>query len=432
MVPSKTSHKKACIHDKTYQLRLLPYSDLLNTELSIEYHSQQEPSPMKKYYTNSLPKFALNFLVLILRIFGLFPFRFNESKKRFNMSISLFIYSIVALVAYVYFIGLYYWTTLWSVLSQPTRYNVVLLFVSLVAAYCGVLVNKLTILVFASEFQRLLNDFYRLWISLHIGCDGNRDRKLLNRFLFKMIVIDQGWVHFYNALYTAFNFSVEAIVANLIIAVAYLGGHYFRMINLKIVRLHQKWNTLERGQTYSKLNSEGKRHLCEKISIELSRLMIGHEKVNRTILKFMQLHDASMVLIQLKNFVVIIMGVFIACVTTVNDIRRNRTPSFGIYGYLAVLSVFHFIQFYYLMASASLFTKRGDKTGQIVDFMIAREHDDELDVKIHAFSMELLHRDNKIYSFGLFPIDFSLLYVSLGSMANYLIVSIQLQIQEFE
>lgn len=327
---------------------------------------------MNKRYTSPRLKRTFSLLVLIFRIFGLFPFWFNKSEKRFNASVSLFTYSIVALVAYVYFIGQYFWSTIWNILNQPAQYNMFLLFVSFASAYCGVIVSKLTILIFVTKFQRLLNDWSQLWNSLHSEYAENIDRKLLNMYLFKIFVIDgicffgasstrltqafleHNTFHYYNAFYSAFNYSVESMLTNMIIGAAYLGGHYFRVINYKIVLWHKELHSLAETKTFRRPNSQMKRRLSKK----LSKLIFCHQKVNQTFLKFMQLHDASMVLMHFKNFVVIIMGVFIACVTTVNELRKNQTPKFGIYGYLTVLSVFHIFQFYFVVASTALFTKR--------------------------------------------------------------------------
>ncbi|XP_029708063.2 uncharacterized protein LOC109421707 [Aedes albopictus] len=326
---------------------------------------------------NVLFKRTFGFTILILRLLGMFPFWYNKPEKRFHLSNPLIAYSVVVCSLYVYFIGVFYWTTVQFVRIYRSHYNVYLLGAAFGTAYATVIVVNLTSVVFARRVLRLLNDCHRLWDQLQVkSVVEDQDKKLVYRFMFKMIVVDgltiiggagirliqairsKSMSLFYEAVAHGFTYILHACTTNLFIGMAYFGGHFFRLINCRIRLLHRRISHLEQQEHHSKPNVQKKQQIYNNTLDELNRLVRYHEKVNRTILSFMQVHDASLLMMTLKNFVVTTTGVYLTYVATVFALHRNQVPSFGTYGFVTFFALFHFSQFYYQTASTMIFTMR--------------------------------------------------------------------------
>lgn len=324
-----------------------------------------------KQLNSFLFKFTLKFFVQILRVLGLFPYRYYASKRVFKSSTLWFAYNTAFLLIYAIAIGYSNVATVKYVLIAHPQYNIFMLITSMATSYIGTIGTYASILLHASRFRVLLNQCLKLWYSLRTNCAEGFDQKIFSRFFFKMVFIDgtsaigaatiramQAFQRkqlslLAEALSYLFSYSLNACTTNLFVAAAYLGGHYFRLINRRIEILHQQLKVLEQHDHFWRLN-----HLYGEIMEEMCHLVVLHDKVNRTVLEFMQLHNISLITLILKNFGVIIQGIFIAYVSTVVELRRGQPPSVGTYGMVSFLAVFHSFQFYYLTASAMLFTKR--------------------------------------------------------------------------
>lgn len=344
------------------------------------FHCSQNPLlshyPAMKQFKGFLFKLTLKFFVLNLRLLGLFPYCYNISKRTIRSSTLWYVYTVTFLLIYAIAIGFSNVATVKYVLVAHPQYNVFMLTISMINSYIGTMATYLTVVLYVTRFRNLLTQCIALWYTLRTKCTEDFDRKIFSRFLVKMVFIDgtstigaatiraiQAFQRkqlslLAEALSYVFSYSLNACTTNLFVAAAYLGGHYFRLINGRIYLLHQQLNDLEQHGHVWRLNHMKIHQLYDEIMDEMDQLVKLHDQVNQTILNFMQLHDITLIMLIIKNFGVIMQGIFIAYVSTVVELRLNQTPSLGTYGMVSFLAAFHFCQFYYLTSSALLYSKR--------------------------------------------------------------------------
>ncbi|XP_058455780.1 putative gustatory receptor 28b [Malaya genurostris] len=291
----------------------------------------------------------------------------------------------------------------------------------------------------------LYNKYIRLWQLLSHDVPENFDEKISHRFLLKLVLLDGGsivsaltlrfrefWLTgdsfmLYDVLFNVFLLAMSASVTNLFVAVSYLGAHYFRLLNYRIGMVNRMLKELDKKGYYWRCKPTKKVWMYNRLIRELHKLARLHGEVNQTVQRFMELHDVSLLVLVTKNFVAIIAALFGTFTMVVVPLRNNSVPTIGTYGYLLFKSIFHFFQFYYLVESATLFTKRGEKTGTLLGDLSKQDSNEQVDTSIDSFSLELLHRDHKINNAGLYHIDFSLIYAAMATIISYLIIAVQFQ-----
>ncbi|XP_055543743.1 uncharacterized protein LOC129729257 [Wyeomyia smithii] len=303
--------------------------------------------------------------------------------------------------------------------------NSFLLAVTFGTLYFDGLISSLVELVYRKRICALYNDMIRLWDQLSVNAPEEFDRKMLNHFVFKLYAIDllciivavtirtaqylqsKSALAFYNILGVIMTVGFNVTIINLFVIVCYIGAHCYRLLNYRLLLINRKLKLIE-----------NKFLVCKTVTAELRQLALWHREINQLILYF-NVADHST-----KSRV----ALFGTYVLVVMPLRENKQPEIGGFGYLSFLSVFYCFQFYYLVDSAALFTKRAEKTGAIVDDFSIRHSRELMDIRIETFSLELLHRRNKLENCGFFSIDYSLMYAALATMINYLIIAVQFQI----
>ncbi|XP_038122182.1 uncharacterized protein LOC119770775 [Culex quinquefasciatus] len=403
---------------------------------------------MNRRFTTIQFKVTYQVFICILKIFGLFPFGYNCVERRYFESKVLYAYSGILLGIYIYFVGSFKWNIVKNMSMESSQYNIFLMASALVLVYVGVVVTSLVALFFSSNFLVLFNDLRRLWYKMKVlsTIPSILDRKLLTRFFVKIFIIDGGYflgiayansrqlfghadvneqTVLYDTLYNLHNFAANATFTNLFVAISYLGAHYYRLINVRIRNVHQKLEKVSND------NTAKKRLVFSRIARELHQLAQWHGQVNQLILSFMDLHGASLSAMVLKNFMILLGSLFGAYVTTVVQLSMGLPVQGGLVAFHLLMVSFYFVQYYYLVASAAIFTKRAEKSGTILD-SLARidESGGHLEDLIATFSLELLHRNNKIENNGMFIVDYSLIYAALASILGYLIIAVQFQITD--
>ncbi|XP_055634037.1 uncharacterized protein LOC129774343 [Toxorhynchites rutilus septentrionalis] len=385
----------------------------------------------------SLAVITFHSLIRILRLLGLFPYCFNHSERRFYRSDIAIVYSMLYIAVYAFVFGRYFLETFFFETSTGQQNNQLLLGASFCCAYTAVIVTCLTGLLRRSSICQLLNHYVRLWYRLRGDVRECFDGKLLSRFLFKAIFIDgvvlAGVVvmkmpQFFqagalasigDALYEVFDFGISAALTNLFVAAGYLGAHVYRLINRRISRINWQLKQFERNRHYWSVNPKKQCNLHDEMIAELRQLACWHGELSRIVHGYCQMYDISLLLIIIKDFMIIITGLFGMYRALMAQFNGNTNVSLDSYGFLVSLSVFSLCQFYYLVESFTQFTERLLYLWAVLSTYFS--------FQIEVFSLELLHRDNRIQNCGMFTIDFSLLYVALATMTSYLIVVIQLR-----
>lgn len=305
--------------------------------------------------------------VNIFRIFGLFPFYYNSVERRFyacNISLA---YSVLYSAGYIYFFARIKWLIFVHLSSDQSQYNRFLITAALMTMYAGVVMTNLVAILYRRRFLRLFNGLMQLWYRIRVDANFKLDRKLLSSFLFKIFVVDLGCCVAisiygissgvavsvpYDTMYHVFNFLVNATFTNLFVVVSYLGAHYYRLINVRISAAYRKIEEV------STKNVVRKRLVCSRLVRELHQLAQWHGVLNQLIHEFTDLHSASLAVMILKNFVIMVGALFGAYVCTVVEVLLGLAPVFNLFAFHMLMAFFFFMQFYYLVTSAAKLTRR--------------------------------------------------------------------------
>lgn len=305
----------------------------------------------------------------IFRIFGLFPFYYNNVERRFYACNISLVYSVLYLAAYIYFFAIIKWLIFVHLSSEQSQYNKFLITAALTTMYAGVVTTNSVAILYRRRFLRLFNGLIQLWYRIRADTNINSklDRKLLSTFLFKIFVIDLGCCVAisiygissgvavgvpYDTMYHVYNFLVNATFTNLFVVVSYLGAHYYRLINVRVCTAYRKI-----GQVSTK-NAVRKRLVSSRLVRELHQLAKWHGEIIQLIHEFTDLHSASLAVMILKNFVIMVGALFGAYVCTVVVGLVGLAPVFDLFAFHMLMACFFFMQFYYLVTSAAILTRR--------------------------------------------------------------------------
>ncbi|XP_055634099.1 uncharacterized protein LOC129774392 [Toxorhynchites rutilus septentrionalis] len=92
--------------------------------------------------------------------------------------------------------------------------------------------------------------------------------------------------------------------------------------------------------------------------------------------------------------------------------------------------LFSAFQFFYIVSGSTLLTNRAEKTGLLLNRFFKADIEERVEKTIEMFSIELLHQTYSIESFGMFKVDFTLMYSMVASITSYLIIMVQFQLTE--
>ncbi|XP_053690726.1 putative gustatory receptor 28b [Sabethes cyaneus] len=271
-----------------------------------------------------------------------------------------------------------------------------------------------------------------------------KDHKLLKRFLYKLILVDVCAITVIFCSYFPFehtgyphlaflNFTSMwslAVFCNGFLAVCYTVAHLYRLINLRVDECMEKLSDFEKQQSYWAAHPGKKKLICYQVAADLDKLAYLHQDVTTVMKTIVKTLDYSLLLAILWCFLITMAGIFYTYTSLVQDIRDNVTPPFTKYCHSFGLSIFQALQFYYIVSGSTLLTRRAEKTGVVVNRFFRTDIDERTERTIDMFSMGLLHRSYSVENFGMFKVDFTLMYSMVGTITSYLIIMIQFQLSE--
>lgn len=321
---------------------------------------------------STLLKVTLTCFIYILQINGFFPYFFHKSDRILYHSNICILYSMIYLPAYAYFIGRSNLATLANLISFKYDHNALLLGASVFSAYFQVFAMSFEVWIKREEFRLLFNQLLRLWSDLRKNdVSTSFDRKLLLKFCYKLFAVDGVTIFLVAVYYSARDdyklvetisrvspFMTSSAMSNFFISIGYLGAHYHRLVNDRIGRINCKVAKIDQNSYFWRLQPEKKRQTIEKLSGEFRQIVNLHGKINRLIMRFMELHSATLVIMAAKNFILIITGLFGIYGSTLALISRNMRPQLGSCAFYSILTVFAAVEFYFWVGSAAIFTKR--------------------------------------------------------------------------
>ncbi|XP_055543745.1 uncharacterized protein LOC129729259 [Wyeomyia smithii] len=254
-----------------------------------------------------------------------------------------------------------------------------------------------------------------------------KDYKLLKSYLCKLLLdlcltvaIISTYFLFQTETYphvALLNFtSMWSLVAysNGVLAVCYFVAHLYRLINLQVNECMDKLSVFEKDQLYWTTHPLKKKQICCMVAAELNKLAYLHQDVATIMRTIVKTLDCSLLIAILYTFLVTTGGIFYTYTSLMLDIRSNRDLPKWKYCYSLLLASFQALQFYYLVSGSTLLTRRAQKTGIVVNRFFKADIDEQVERTINMFSMGLLHHSYSIESFGMFKVDFTLMY-SVGN-----------------
>ncbi|XP_038122179.1 uncharacterized protein LOC119770771 [Culex quinquefasciatus] len=132
----------------------------------------------------------------------------------------------------------------------------------------------------------------------------------------------------------------------------------------------------------------------------------------------------------MTDFLVITSSLFSLYVTTVVEQQRGRQPHLSSYGFHVFVVYFTLLQAFYLVRSATHYTKRAGKAGLILEDQRNDCSEDRLSRTITSFTVQMLHQNYRIMCFNMFTIDFTLIRSMLASITNYFVIVMQVQLSK--
>ncbi|XP_055605857.1 putative gustatory receptor 28b [Uranotaenia lowii] len=382
---------------------------------------------------------------IMAKLYGLFPLRFDSRVNRFQSSPIAVCWSATLLVGYgTGMLYVYIYLSV-NVTHAGSSLNSVFMRLEFMLNYIFCIVSITMAILNRNRMKDLLNILLFLAEVINKRNKSETDSKLLQSYfrkilfidvILKLIIccsyyIDETMVTgTYTALLNFIFMWTIALFTDEFVGLCLFVAHLYRMINLQIGSAVQQLCDFDEDQSYWDTHPTKKHRVCMKVASELDRLAHLHRDVTTVSKEIVKLVDGSLLFVIMWYFLIIIFGIFYAYTTLVTDLRNNISPTVTKYGSTIGCSVFEAFQFYYLVSGASLLTKRAEKTGLVLNKFFKTDVEERVERTINMFSMELLHDTYSVENFGMYKVDFTLIYSMVATITNYLIMMVQFQLAE--
>ncbi|XP_055605854.1 putative gustatory receptor 28b [Uranotaenia lowii] len=381
---------------------------------------------------------------VMVKLYGMFPLQFNPRVNRFQNSPIAVCWSITLLVVYGTGMLYIYIDLSFTITHTGSSLNNVFMRLQFMLNYIFYVVTITMAIWNRNRLKDLLNVLLFLAEVINKRNKVQTDSKLLQTYL-KKLIFDSTlklmicttfymnntvvWGKYMSSLNFTFMWSF-ALFTDEFVGLCLFVAHLYRMINLQISSAVQQLCDFDEDQSYWDTHQAKKHRICMKVASELDRLAHLHRDVTTVSKEIVKLVDSSLLLVIMWYFLIIIFGIFYTYTTLVTDLRSNVSPTLSTYTSASGCAVFEAFQFYCLVSAAGLLTKRAEKTGLVLNKFFKADVEERVDRTINMFSMELLHDTYSIENFGMFKVDFTLIYSMVATITNYLILMVQFQLTE--
>ncbi|XP_058817806.1 uncharacterized protein LOC131681112 [Topomyia yanbarensis] len=394
---------------------------------------------------NKLFRILFRVTYFLWKLYGILPLRYDFRVNKFENSRRSVYYSVVIMLAYSTGMAYVYWRAANFYQRHSPSGTAYFSWAQFTLNYCFLVVTIVIAILCRNHTKNLLNVFIMLATILIRQSRVQNDYKLLKKYLCKLVFVDfcmklaicgsfytyggRGFIGFLTGLNFVFMWSME-VFCNGFVAMCYFAAHLYRLINLQVNESVQKLCDFELDQSYWLLHPSEKKQICYRVAASLDKLAYLHQDVTTVLKKFVKQLDYSLLMTIIWCFLITISGTFFAYTSLVQDLRDNVRPPLLKYAHAFGLSVFQALQFYYIVSASALLTKRAEKTGLVVNRFFKAEIDERVERTIDMFSMALLHQSYSVENFGMFKVDFTLMYSMVGTITSYLIIMVQFQLSE--
>ncbi|XP_062556488.1 uncharacterized protein LOC134221297 isoform X2 [Armigeres subalbatus] len=216
-----------------------------------------------------------------------------------------------------------------------------------------------------------------------------------------------------------------AQVSNACLLSLYMAAHLYRSINWQLRITIGELCALE----YVK-NETLKQQVFENALRNLTVLDKLHCRVTEFILGICRVYGVPLALINLNQFLVIISRTYFVYVSAILELKNEFSINIHRYINSILYLLFEIVHIIYLVSAAELAKKRGEKTIIHLNEFFETDVADSVTRKIESFSAVLSTNKPNVSLFGLYALDFTLLFSMATVIALKLIVLIQIQLKE--
>ncbi|XP_065090376.1 gustatory receptor for bitter taste 66a-like [Ochlerotatus camptorhynchus] len=201
-------------------------------------------------------------------------------------------------------------------------------------------------------------------------------------------------------------------------------------VNHRVVHAVGLLSDFDKNVTYWDRHKAKKSQVCRNVTQEVNQLCYLHRLTSKTLEQITEIFQLPMLLKMLFDFLIVIIVIFYTFTSFVLDLRNGHDFNYSanIGSVIFVSSITY--RFYYTASFCEQLNRRAERTGVLLNEFLESEVDEEVDLSIELFSLELLHHHFKIEIFGFFTIDMSLIYNAVATMAGYLIILVQVELTE--
>ncbi|XP_049284643.1 putative gustatory receptor 28b [Anopheles funestus] len=319
--------------------------------------------------------------------------------------------------------------------------------------YIFVVVLYLQVLFNPSTLLHVLNELIECAQAILRYTYSSREFTVGRRLLFKMIAIDVlqafSWYGIFIWLQRTFGLSyvfafwlntiaVMQIVSatNILLAVLLWGAFLYRLINERVqIIIDNLVEMVDPAQRRDSANHD-RRIVFNRIYRQLNILRTHHNALTSSIQNIVQFYDVPLALAMLYQFLIIIsefattQQIFYAYTSIVQDIKNDVDVPLGTYMSSILFAAFEAIQFYYIISASSEITEQAEKTGILLNEFMPTAPNQRVERCIESFTIELLHQDFKINNYGMFDVDYTLMFSMIATITSYLIMLVQFQLAE--
>ncbi|XP_058817808.1 putative gustatory receptor 28b [Topomyia yanbarensis] len=204
----------------------------------------------------------------------------------------------------------------------------------------------------------------------------------------------------------------------------------FRNINWRVTNAIETLRKFDTNVSFWDRHRQEKLEICHELATKIDQLCCLHRAVDQTIQRTVRVFSLPMTIIILYQFLIVLSEAYYDYIFLITDLKAGRKHNYGVTFCSMLFILMCGLQFFYTVSVCAQLTRRAEATGLLLNELILSDVAKRVDLSIGVFSIEMLHHSYCIELFGLFPVDFTLLYSIVGTITHYLIILVQFGLEE--
>ncbi|XP_058455813.1 uncharacterized protein LOC131433072 [Malaya genurostris] len=200
------------------------------------------------------------------------------------------------------------------------------------------------------------------------------------------------------------------MICNCFQSTVIIGTLFFRNVNGHVANIVKLLSKFDANYAFWTQHPQKKFKICRQISAQINLLCYMHRVIDETVMRLINVFSLPMVMILLFQFTVLLSELYYDYMLVVTDLQAGRQLKYG-----QVVSSFLFVlmcglQFFYTVSFAARMTRQAETTGLLLNELVRSDVGKFVDLSISVFTIEMLHHHYSVQLFGLFSVDFTLIY----------------------